>query len=411
MINEPCVITVESVSKRFRLRAPGGQTLKSAALDMLRAHRKREDLWALRDISFRVRAGETLGIIGANGAGKSTLLALLAGTMQPTTGRIQVRGTISSLLELGAGFHPDLTGRENVFLAGAIMGIPQRRMRERYAAIVDFAGLEGFMDQPVKHYSSGMYIRLGFAVAVEVDPDVLLIDEVLAVGDAAFQRKCLQRMGEFRRRGKTMLIISHDLAAIQAVSHRILFLDHGRIMGDGEPSEIIGQYEAFWRRQNSQDLRREWGTKDVVITRVEFMDQSGRPCERFDWGEAVTIRIHYEARRPVENPVFGFAVCDEQGRLVHGNNTQNEGVRLARIEGPGVVVLRLGSLDLARGGYLFSFSVHSWDHRVNYHRLDNHFPIAVDCDKPFEGCCYIPCEWAVPGLHPGGQEKGAGPCT
>lgn len=395
-------IKVSGVGKRFRLRHSATRTFKSAVMDLVR-HRGRggRELWALKDIHFEVEQGTTLGIIGANGAGKSTLLALLAGTMTPTTGHVETRGTISSLLELGAGFHPDLTGRENVFLAGAIMGIPRRQMKQRLEAIVDFADIGPFLDEPVKHYSSGMYVRLGFAVAVEVDPDILLVDEVLAVGDAAFQRKCLKRMESFRKMGKTMLIISHDLHTIQSVSDSILFLDHGEIKGHGAPGAIIGQYESFSRGQAGGDLRREWGTREVVLTGAEFFDDRGAAKESFSSGGAVNVRIRYEVRTAVGPSVFGFGISDESGRLVHGSNTQIAGVEVGSLTGVGSVVLRLPRLDLAPGNYFFSFSAHSADHRTNYHRLDNAFAIGVESDKRVEGVCYLPSEWRVEGVGGG----------
>jgi ABC-type polysaccharide/polyol phosphate transport system ATPase subunit len=388
-------IQVEGVGKRFRLRSAGGNTLKSLVMDRFRhgADTTRE-LWAVKDVSFTVEKGTTLGLIGANGAGKSTLLALLAGTMMPTEGKLQTRGTISSLLELGAGFHPDLTGRENVFLAGAIMGLTREQMNRRFDAIVEFADIGRFIDQPVKHYSSGMYVRLGFAVAVEVDPDVLLVDEVLAVGDASFQRKCLRRMAEFREQKKTMLIISHDLNTIQTVSDQILFLDHGRVLGHGAPGKVIGQYETFWREQMSSERRREWGTREVVLTGAQFLDESGCETTKFIWGQALTVRLHYEAAHPVGPSVFGFGISDENGHLVHGNNTQIENVSIPALSGKGMIVLKLPSLNLAKGTYLFSFSVHSADHRVNYHRLDHAFAIGVEASKQFEGICYMPSQWS-----------------
>jgi ABC-type polysaccharide/polyol phosphate transport system ATPase subunit len=395
-MNSDVSIQVEGVGKRFRLRHAGTRTLKSVVLDTLRrGDRAARDLWALKDIGFTVNRGKTLGLIGANGAGKSTLLALLAGTLEPTEGRIVMRGTISSLLELGAGFHPDLTGRENVYLAGAIMGLTRVQMRKRFDAIVDFADIGPFIDQPVKHYSSGMYVRLGFAVAVEVDPDILLVDEVLAVGDAVFQRKCLKRMAEFRQQNKTMLIISHDLNTIQSVSDEILFLDHGRILGHGRPETVIGQYESFSRGITTSDLRREWGTREVVLTGAEFLDDSGRETAKFRWGEALTVRLHYQATAPVGPSVFGFAVSDDNGRVINGNNTQIEKVDIPALQGKGSILLRIPSVNLASGTYLFSFSAHSADHRVNYHRLDHAFAISVDADKRFEGVCYLPCEWRM----------------
>jgi len=391
--SEPA-IRVEGLGKRFRLRHSGGRSLKAAALDLLGRNRS-NTFWALRDANFAVSSGETLGIIGSNGAGKSTLLSLLAGTKTPTEGHVQTRGTVSSLLELGAGFHPDLTGRENVFLAGAVMGVPQRVMQERFDAVVDFAGISSFIDQPVRHYSSGMYVRLGFAVAVEVDPDILLIDEVLAVGDAVFQKKCLGKMAEFREKGKTMLIISHDLATIQSISDRILLLDEGRTRGIGDPGSVVEQYESATRGKGAGTVEREWGTGEVKITDVRFLDTAGQETDKFGSGDRLTARIAYRAEQRIPAPVFGFAIASEDGSRVHGSNTQIEGFRVPDLEGEGEISLRVDSLNLGRGNYLFSFSIHSADHSTNYHRLDNRFPIAVRHDKRTEGCVVLNSSWAV----------------
>jgi energy-coupling factor transporter ATP-binding protein EcfA2 len=301
---------------------------------------------------------------------------------------------MSSLLELGAGFHPELTGRENVFLAGAIMGIPQARMRERFDAIVEFAELAQFIDQPVKHYSSGMYVRLGFAVAVEVDPDILLIDEVLAVGDASFQRRCLDRMARFREERKTMLIISHDMDTIRKVSDRILYLEKGSVRGLGEPTGVLEAYASASRQDISDGLAREWGTGEVLITGVDLLDAAGQPAAAFSGGDALIAKIHFTARERVERPVFGFGIANREGHVVHGNNTQNAGVVIDAVEGEGAITLRLEQLDVGNGTYLLSFSVHSEDHRKNYHRLDHHFPISVKSDAGFEGC-HLPSSWEV----------------
>ena len=391
------VITLEHVIKQFQLRGKS-HSLKSRAIEMLRGRSAAAPvLKALDDVSFTVRQGETLGIIGANGAGKSTLLSVITGTLFPSGGTVRTRGTISALLELGAGFHPDLSGRENVFLYGAIMGLSRRQMQQRFDAIVEFSGLKDFIDQPVKHYSSGMYVRLGFAVAVEVDPDILLIDEVLAVGDVNFQRKCIQKMEEFRKCGKTMLIISHDLHAIQSISDRIVFLDHGRIMGIGTPAEMIGQYQDSARQQAAGHLRREWGTGEVRIESAEFRTAGGRESQVFNHGEPLEVTIRYQASQRIANPVFGFAIADTSGRVVFGNNTQIEQFTVPVIEGSGSVTARLENLPLGAGAFLFSFSVHSADHQTNYHRLDHAFPITVKHGKPTDGCCYIPTQWKVDG--------------
>lgn len=388
-------IQVDGLGKRFQLRRRGIRTVKEAALDLLRGGRSRgEEFWALRDISFQVRRGETLGIVGANGAGKSTLLALLAGTKSPTEGAIQIQGKVSSLLELGAGFHPDLTGRENVFLAGALMGLPQKHMAERFDAIVDFAELHDFIDQPVKHYSSGMYVRLGFSVAIEVDPDILLLDEVLAVGDAAFQRKCIRRMDALRNARKTMLIISHDLDTIKTISTRILFLDAGKVRGLGEPQAMVERYDSQTRSREAAGLSREWGTGDVTLTRVDLLDSEGRPSEQFRCGASLTALIHYKTRARIEDPVFGFSLATTGGHTLYGNNTQLEGVRIPYAEGEGTLALTIRELRVGPGNYLLSFSVHSSDHQTNYHRLDHCFPVLVHSGRRFEGV-YMPIEWRL----------------
>lgn len=388
-------IEVRDLGKKFLLHARGEATLKSVTLDWITGRRKSlREFWALQDLSFSVQAGETLGIVGANGAGKSTLLALLAGTKEPTTGTVETHGKISSLLELGAGFHPELTGRENVFLAGAIMGLSRARMSERFESIVEFAELNEFIDQPVKHYSSGMYVRLGFAVAVEVDPDILLLDEVLAVGDVSFQRKCLERIGEFRDEGKTMLIISHDLETIKKVSHRILFLEKGGMQGLGEPNAVIDDYDSRSRKLQSSGLRREWGSGEIQITSVSIRDVNQSPSEAFRFGDALTADIEFEASERIESPVFGFSIADSEGRLLYGNNTQLESFEIPFVEGTGSLRLRIGELRMGQGDYLLSFSVHSADHKKNFHRLDHHALIQVTSDAAFEGC-YMPLQWEL----------------
>ncbi|MFC1497049.1 ABC transporter ATP-binding protein [Verrucomicrobiota bacterium] len=386
------VIEVKGVTKRFKLHPGGVRTLKSAVLGLLK-YGGSKNFWALKDINFSAVRGETLGIIGSNGAGKSTLLSIVAGAMMPTTGEVSTNGTISSLLELGAGFHPDLTGRENVYLYGAIMGLPRERMKKRFDAIVDFAGVHEYIDQPVKHYSSGMYIRLGFAVAVEVDPDILLIDEVLAVGDVAFQQKCLNRMAEFKAQGKTMLIVSHDLPTIQRMSDRILLLNEGVVGGLGEPGTVVGEYRTSAGRKEAAGIQKEWGSGELKIVKVEFQGQAGNVVEKFESGKSLTIRIFYKAQKRIENPVFGFSISSNEGHTIYGNNTQIENFDIPSVEGEGSVVLRIDNLNLAAGSYFFSFSAHSYDHKTNYHRLDNSFVIACENDKAAAGSCYFPCRW------------------
>ena len=394
-MNSESAIVVEGVTKAFSIRQSGTRTLKSAVLErFVGRSRYQRTLNALDNVSFEARKGETLGIIGANGAGKSTLLALITGTMLPTEGTIRSQGTMSSLLELGAGFHPDLTGRENVFLYGAIMGLTKAQMLARFDAIVEFAELADFIDQPVKHYSSGMYVRLGFAVAVEVDPDILLIDEVLAVGDESFQRKCIARMEQFRREGKTMLIISHDISTIKSISDRILFLDSGKVAGLGEPLEVAQGYRASARARLAKSSEREWGTGEVKVESVSVADADGNAKEDFNFGETMALRINYAAKQRIEAPVFGVSIKDVKGSICFGTNTQIEDVELKEVEGKGAISVEIKDLSLAAGTYFLSVSVHSADHKTNYHRIDNRYAFSVLSPKSFEGS-YMKTNWSI----------------
>lgn len=390
-MSDPAIV-VKGVSKQFRLAA-GSRSLKHALLDRLRG-RPRQLFPALKDVSFEVSRGETLGLIGPNGAGKSTLLAIIAGTMFPTSGEVRTTGTISSLLELGAGFHPDLTGRENVYLYGAIMGIPRETMRQRFDAIVEFAGLAEFIDQPVRFYSSGMYVRLGFAVAVQVDPDILLIDEVLAVGDADFQQRCLAKMAEFRSLGKSMLIISHDIHTIRSVSDRILLLDGGIIRGIGAPAEVVARYHAVSQKgETGAATRREWGTGEASIRNVMLLDERGEPCGSLPPGRKLRIRIEWEAPGRIANPTFGFAVSDAGGTIVYGSNTELDGFYLPDIEGSGELLLELDASALRGGRYLLSVALHSRDHSINYHRIDHALDFHLDVTREFDGIVALPARW------------------
>ncbi len=391
-------IDVSHVVKRFRLARAG--SVKTAIIDAVR-RRPATTFTALDDVSLRVCRGETVGIVGENGAGKSTLLSIIAGTLHPTSGTVRTRGTVSSLLELGAGFHPDLTGRENVMLYGAIMGIPRATMRRRFDEIVEFAGLERFIDQPVRFYSSGMYVRLGFSVAVQVDPDILLVDEVLAVGDADFQRKCLEKMDEFRHAGKSMLLISHDIATIRRVSDRIAYLSHGRIEGLGDPAEISKTYLDDSIRANAAARRREWGTLDAQFTSAEFLDPAGGgPVSGIvlETSESrIRVRLRWNAVKRLDGPVVGFSLEEaESGRIVHGSNTQQAGLAMQPLDGAGGIELTLEIGSVQAGDYLLSFSLHNSDHSVNWHRLERCLLLRYRARKPWDGVCAMPATWSAP---------------
>jgi ABC-type polysaccharide/polyol phosphate transport system ATPase subunit len=388
------VIELEGVSKYFELSRGASGSLKATALGVLK-RRPKQMFTALDNVSFHVEQGETLGVIGHNGAGKSTLLSLVAGVMYPSTGTIRTTGRISSLLELGAGFHPDLTGRENVYLYGAVMGIPRARMRERFDAIVEFAGIGEFIDQPVKHYSSGMYVRLGFAVAVQVEPDILLVDEVLAVGDETFQQRCIEHMKAFRKAGKTLLIVSHDLELVQRMSDRIVLLAQGGTRSMGAPGEIIGSYRAASAAGHARDLVRQWGTGRIMLKGIRFLDDAGREVSSFRSGSALHIQMEYECKTRVDTPVFGYSISDRSGRMFAGSNTQIGGVDTSQIGQSGVVTLSLRSLPLIRSEYMFSFSVHSPDHKIQYHRLDCSYALGCEGETPGNGILHIPAEWRI----------------
>lgn len=326
----------------------------------------REEFWALRDVSFSVDKGETVGIIGPNGAGKSTMLKLISRIIEPTSGNIEVNGRVGALLELGAGFHPDLTGRENVYLNGSILGLSRAEIEKKMDEIIDFAELERFIDMPVRHYSSGMYMRLGFSVAVHIEPEILLVDEVLAVGDAAFQRKCLEEIHELRQEGVTIMFVSHSAETVRQLCSRAIWLDEGRVATNGPAEAVVARYYQTWAYKNSSPKpdekgQRRWGSGRVRITQVHLLDGAGKEKQAFRVGEPLTIEMHYRAEERVEQPVFGLAIHRADGVHVAGPNTRFGGQKIAWIDGEGVVRYRLHRLPLLEGTYWLSLAVHNWE--------------------------------------------------
>jgi ABC-type polysaccharide/polyol phosphate transport system ATPase subunit len=396
----PVAIAVAGLGKRYRLEHQGQATLKTAALRLFsRGARRSEEFWALRGVSFEVRPGETLGIIGRNGAGKSTLLGLIAGTITPTEGAVRTRGRISSLLELGAGFHPDLTGRENIFLNGSILGLRRRDIAQRFDAIVAFSDLERFIDHPVKHYSSGMFVRLAFSVAMEVDPDILILDEVLAVGDERFREKCRVRLREFRRRGKTFLIVSHDMDTVQSICDRVLVLDRGTTVLEDVPARAVSEYHAINAQgegAHEGPEARESGSREAVILGVDLRDARGEPVATLGAGEGFTARVRWRSARRIADPVFGFGLCDGEERLLYGTNTAIDGCAIDAIEGEGAIEFEVASIPLQRGRYYLTFAIHSRDHKT-FHRLDNCRSITVTPDGAHAGTLRLAARWRIPG--------------
>ena len=337
-------IKVEGVSKRFRIYHERNQSVKSAI--MRRGRAKYEDFWALSDIDLEIPSGGTFGLVGHNGSGKSTLLKCLARILVPDKGRVSVNGRISALLELGAGFHPELSGRDNIYLNGAILGLSKRDLDAKYDEIVQFAGLEQFIDTPVKNYSSGMYVRLGFSVAINVDPDILLVDEVLAVGDQAFQQRSAAKFQEFKDAGKTIVVVSHSLGSVRELCDRVAWLDQGRVLESGETDEIVARYAEVAGVQD--DSSAAW-TREAELTSVTFA--SGEREETIAALDPVAITIRWEATREVRDAEIRLSLRHHGGGVVADTTTAERGSM--RIEpGTGAATLTVGSLTLAAGTYV-----------------------------------------------------------
>lgn len=413
-------IRFDNVSKRFTLHHQRPRSFQELVIQLFKGNsqapeqrceithapggQEHEEFWALRDVSFTVEHGETFGIIGPNGAGKSTVLKLISRIVEPTSGEIEVSGRIGALLELGAGFHPDLSGRENIYLNGSILGLDRAEIDTKLDDIIGFAELERFIDMPVKHYSSGMRMRLGFSIAVHTDRELLLIDEVLAVGDQAFQSKCFRRIGEMQDRGVTVLFVSHSPDTVRRLCDRAVWLEAGEVRGLGPADQTVIEYlSRAWEGTSIRLLDegeaggrgRRWGSEEVVITGLEFLAGHGRRRHVFQTGETFVARIHYLARRPVRKPSFGVAIYRKDGTHVTGPNTVQSGYDIEVVEGEGVVDYIIESLPLLPGRYEFTaaiydyHSVHPYDHQ---HRAYV-FEVQSGPVSEMEGLVRIPCRW------------------
>ena len=320
----PGAVRAESVSRRFRVEATEARTLKELVL--ARGRGKATDVWALRDVSFEIEPGEAVGLVGRNGSGKTTLLKLVSGILKPTGGTLDVDGRVGSLLELGAGFHPDFSGRENVFLNGAIHGLSRAQVRERMDEIVSFAGLEEAIDLPQRTYSSGMTMRLGFAIAVHVEADLLLLDEVFAVGDEAFQRKCFGKIFEFKQRGGTIVFVSHDAAAVERLCDRAILLRHGRVEFDGPTHDAIVRYHRLLAEEEDPAERgaglKEWGSGEARIEAVQLLGADGEPRAQFLAGEGAALRLRVSAEKPLPAPRLSWELRGEGAILLAAGLTE-----------------------------------------------------------------------------------------
>jgi len=386
---------VRKIYRRYGRRKSFG-TLKSALLSgsMLKNLRPDSVFLALDGVSLELEAGRTLGIIGRNGSGKSSLLKLIAGIGKPTSGTVRVSGRVSALIELGAGFHPEISGRENVFINGMMLGLSKAEIAKRFDDIVAFAELGDFIDAPVKTYSSGMYMRLGFAVAINVDPDVLLVDEVLAVGDEAFTHKCLERFADFRRRGKTVVVVTHTLDLITRLCDEALWLDAGRVRAHGDPKRVVDAYlmevaAAENQHPNSDSAavvddatasagtEGRWGSREAEVEAVELLRADGQPAHVFESGHPMRIRVRVRAQRPLHDFVFGIGIFTADGVCCFGTNTQIEGGAPREFTGSGEFSVDIDRLDLVAGAYRLDVAIHRQDGvPYDYHRLLYSFRVA-----------------------------------
>jgi len=376
---DPGEISVEGVSRRFRIRAREARTLKD--LFVQRGRTESTDVWALRDVSLDVLRGEAVGLIGRNGSGKTTLLRVVAGIIKPTAGRVRAEGRIGSLLELGAGFHPDFTGRENVFLNGAIYGLRRADIRLRFDEIVAFAELEHAIDRPVRTYSSGMTVRLGFAIAAFLDADVLLLDEVFAVGDESFQRKCFGRIARFKQEGGTIVFVSHDASAVERLCERSVLLDAGRVAFDGSTREAIARYRRTLADETDPAERgaglREWGSGEATIASAALVGQEGAERLQFLSGEPFALSVAVAATAGIPPPRLQLEVRDDAGALVAGQAVDLRELGWAAGNGERGIRFEIGSLPLADGRFHLRLGLTDESGEHLYHQLDDALAFVV----------------------------------
>ncbi len=402
------VANVSDVSKSFRLFTDRSKSLKESFLGGFKFKRtKPKDFWALQNISFDIKEGTTFGIVGENGSGKSTLLKILTGVYTPTSGKVAVEGKVSGLLELGAGFHPELTGRENIYLNASILGMRRKEIDAMLDEIIDFSEIADFIDTPVKHYSSGMFVRLGFAVAINVDPDILVIDEVLAVGDEHFQRKCNEKILEFKRQKKTIIIVSHSLEELRSLCDEAVWIHNGKLKKVGKVEKVI---DAYLENVNIGDERlagvkadsagkygSRWGSGEATITEVKITSPGNKTKRLFKTGEPMVVKIKYKCKEKIEKPVFGFAIHAGQGHHLTGPNTRLSGDIVDFIDGEGEVEYQIEALPFLKGKYLCSAAIYDYSclHAYDHHEEMYAFEVIDGKIKETYGFVHVPAKWRI----------------
>ena len=391
------VIKVAGLWKNFRMYHERNRFIKAALLRGRRA--TYEDFWALQDVSIDVRDGATIGFIGANGSGKSTFLKCLTGIYRPDRGSVEVTGTVAALLELGAGFSPELTGRENIFLNGSILGMSRNDIKQKLDAIVEFAGIGEFIDTPVKNFSSGMTVRLGFSIAAHVEPHILLIDEVLSVGDQSFQRRSSEKIEEFRREGRTIVVVSHSLGVVEHLCTETVWLEKGAVRMRGPSSEVIAAYSGGSYQTHLRDgdsLHEQWGTGDAQLTSLHLGDSAGNAVSFVETGAALRLTLQMNAHTQIESPIIRVSIDTLQGQHVWSTSTQQGHTHLRVLDGPTTAVIAIPNLPLLDGQYTISASISDAtgtteiDHHRNWVTFDVHHRGIYD-----SGVVHIPSTWTV----------------
>jgi ABC-2 type transport system ATP-binding protein len=413
-VSRGSAVSVHDVSKSFRVYHDRNQSLKAAILRRKRA--TFEEFWALRGVSLEIPEGRTFGLMGHNGSGKSTLLKCIARILEPNEGSITTRGRMAAMLEVGSGFHPELSGRENVYLNGSILGMRRQEIDRKLEAIVDFAGVGEFIDQPVKNYSSGMYVRLGFSVAIHVEPEILLVDEILAVGDMQFQEKCKEKFAEFKDQGRTVVVVSHGLGEMRTFCDEAAWLDHGRVVEVGPAVDIVDNYiEAGHLARPVDSGGTRHGSGEILVESIELLDRRGEDTRQFKTGDEVTIRMHYRATERIERPVFAASLHSRDGQHLWSHHTWDAEYIPAALSGTGSIDVVIPALPLQPGSFTLNTSVvdealsHSFDQWVKA----VHFDVVQGVPRESGGLLVMHSRWGgiVPAgaVDPATSAPGGGP--